>query len=116
MRPPELLGVDANKAQNKSVLDSLEAPQLERAPKRCGPKHFDPAAGPLYIYCRRMPLQAEGTEGLWAATTDSLLVQALKHESKSTGPNSHPAPVAGLLEVGKVLARHCLGGPTTRLR
>ena len=78
MRPPELLGVDANKAQNKSVLDSLEAPQLERAPKRCGPKHFDPAAGPLYIYCRRMPLQAEGTEGLWAATTDSLLVQALR--------------------------------------
>ena len=32
----------------------------------------------------------------------SLLVQALKHESKSTGPNSHPTSVAGLLEVGKV--------------
>lgn len=64
--------VDANKEQNKRVIDSLGAPQLEleRAPKRCGPKHFDPAAGPLYIYCRRMPLQAEGTEGLWAATTD----------------------------------------------
>jgi hypothetical protein len=30
-------GVEANKAQNKRVLDSLGAPQLERAPKRCGP-------------------------------------------------------------------------------
>ena len=47
-RPPVLLGndmtpsayqrgVDAHKAQNKRVLDSLGAPQLERAPKRCGP-------------------------------------------------------------------------------
>ena len=43
--PPELLGnnmttsayqrgVEANKEQNKRVLASLEAPQLERAPKR----------------------------------------------------------------------------------
>ena len=63
-------GVAANKARNQSVLDALQAPQLERPQKRCGPKHFDPAAGPLYIYCRRTPLQAEATEAVYAATTD----------------------------------------------
>ena len=63
-------GVDANKARNKRVLDALDAPELERPQKRCGPKHFDPAAGPLYIYCRRTPLQAEATEAVYAATTD----------------------------------------------
>jgi len=62
--------VEANKAQNQRVIDALRPPELERPQKRCGPMHFDPAAGPLYIYCRRTPLQAEGTEGLWAATTD----------------------------------------------
>ena len=30
-------GVDANKARNKRVLDALEAPELERPQKRCGP-------------------------------------------------------------------------------
>ena len=39
----------------------------------------------------------------------ALLVKAIKHESKSTGPNSHPTSVAGLLEIGKVRVAcvHC---------
>ena len=63
-------GVEANKARNQSVLAALRPPELERPQKRCGPKHFDPAAGPFYIFCRRVPLQAEGTEAVYAATTD----------------------------------------------
>ena len=48
-------GVDANKARNQHVLDSLGTPQLTAAegppPKRCGPNHCVPGR-PLSIHRR----------------------------------------------------------------